>query len=135
MTSPVTALHTETVRARLLRVDEMTDENSAEVTVTLDWKGERHVGTASGDPSAIRRASLVATATLRAIDSLADGERAVAATGVATVGGHTIAIVVVDDDATRQTLIGSSLIEEENQQIAFAKASLDATNRSIRALP
>lgn len=135
MTSRVTALHSETARPSLLRVDETTDENAAEVTVTLQFKGDRHVGRASGDPSAAFRPSLVATAALRAVDSAGHGDHAVVATSIAKVGGLDVAIVIIDDLSAGRALVGAAVIEEDIQQIAFAKASLDGTNRCVHRLP
>jgi len=129
MSATVAVLRIDTPRPALVRVHESTDDDGATVDVSLASPSGTRVGSASGEASASHRPFLVATATLRAIPSdLADEFQVVAATTTAS-GSDSIAIVIVEAGTSR--LVGSALIEDDNQQIGFARAALDAVNRRL----
>ncbi len=130
MTASVTNLRVDTARMALIRVVEMTDERHAEVRVTLRWEGHEHVGTATGIPADAARPALVAAATLDAIAALEDEFRLIDATP-AWAGGLDVAMVVVEDPAADRPLIGTALLDDDNRQVAYAKATLDAVNRTF----
>ena len=130
MTASVTTLRVETARIALIRVVEMTDERHAEVRVTLRWEGHEHVGTSTGTPADSERPALVASATLDALTALADEFRLIDATP-AWAGGLDVAMVVVDDPEVETPLVGTAVLDGDNRQVAFAKATLDAVNRSL----
>ncbi|OFW54176.1 MAG: hypothetical protein A2146_03440 [Actinobacteria bacterium RBG_16_67_10] len=131
MTASVTPLRLETARVALIRVDETTDERRAEVRVFLQLEGEEHVGVVVGDPAASARASLVAQATLRAVTSLDDEDYHLVDTSTAQSGGAEIALVVVEDPEGVRPLVGTTVIDDDNRQVAYAKAALDAVNRRL----
>jgi hypothetical protein len=130
MTASVTNLRVETARVALIRVVEMTDERHAEVRVTLHWEGKEHVGTSTGIPADSERPALVAAATLDALTVIDDQFRLVDATP-AWAGGLDVAMVVVEDPETERVLVGTALFDNDNRQVAYAKAALDAVNRSL----
>jgi len=39
--------------------------------------------------------------------------------------------VVVEDPETERVLVGTALLDNDNRQVAYAKAALDAVNRSL----
>lgn len=131
MTASVTPLRLETARIALIRVDETTDERRAEVRVFLQWEGEEHVGVAAGDPASASRGNLVASATLRAITTLDDEEYRLVDTSTTRSGGADIALVVVEDPQGDRPLVGTTVIDDDNRQVAYAKAALDAVNRRL----
>ena len=130
MTATVTNLRIETARLALLRVDESTDERRTQVTVTLAFDGDEHEGTASGSPADSVRADLVAAATLDAI-GFVDGAYELIDTAAAFAGGIDVALVVVTDPEGNRPLIGTAALDDDNRQVAYAKATLDAVNRRI----
>jgi len=131
MTASVTPLRTDTARVALLRVDESTEEHRAEVQVVLQWEGEQHAGDAAGDPGAGSRPRLVAAATLRAVESIGDADYRLIDASTTRSGGSDIALVVVAEPDTVRPLVGTAVVDEDNRQVAFAKATLDAVNRRI----
>ena len=131
MTASITTLRTETARISLLRVEETTDEHRARVAVVLRWEGSEHVGGADGEPGAGQRPRLLAAATLRAIESI-DGEGFDLVDASTTrSGGSDIALVVVSEEGEDRPLIGTAVVDDDNRQVAFAKAALDAVNRRL----
>jgi hypothetical protein len=131
MTASVTPLRLMTARVALLRVDETTDERRAEVRVFLQWEGEDHVGVTVGGPATSARAALVAEATLRAVASIDDEEYRLVDASATRSGGADIALVVVDDPEGDRPLVGTAVIDDDNRQVAYAKAALDAVNRRL----
>lgn len=130
MTASVTNLRLETARLALVRVEESTDERRTEVRVTLAWGGDEHVGTAAGVPSASQRSNLVAAATLDAIAFIDDGYRLLD-TATSRAAGLDVAMVMVHDPENARPLVGTAVLDDDNRQVAFAKAALDAVNRRI----
>lgn len=130
MTASVTNLRVETARLALIRVEESTDEHHAEVRVTLAWEGKDHVGVASGIPADAERPTLVAAATLDALAFIDDEYRLIDAT-TSWAGGFDVAMVVIADPDEERPLVGTAVLDDDNRQVAFAKAALDAVNRRI----
>ena len=131
MTASVTPLRLETARVALVRVDETTDEQRAEVRVFLQFDGDDHVGIVAGDPASTGRAHLVASATLRAVASVDDEDYRLVDTTTTTSGGASIALVVVEDPDGGRPLVGTAVIDDDNRQVAYAKAALDSVNRRL----
>jgi hypothetical protein len=131
MSASITALRTETARIGVVRVDEVTHDAQADVSVLVSWDGREHVGEAQGSPSAAARPLLVAAATLRALVSVTDHALAFRAVdaGVVASGDLEIAMVVVDESGEPRT--GSAVIVSGNLQIAIARATMDAINRRL----
>lgn len=130
MTASVTTLRVETARLTLLRVDESTDERRAEVRVTLAWEGKEHTGTAAGAPADSERPTLVAAATLDALAFIDDEFRLIDTAG-SWAGGFEVAMVVVHDTEDERPLVGTAVLDDDNRQVAYAKATLDAVNRRL----
>jgi len=131
MTASVTTLRTDTARVSLLRVDESTEEHRAEVKVTLQWDGQQHIGESAGDPAAAFRARLVAAATLRAIETVIDDEYRLVDASTTRSGDSDIALVSVAEEDSDRPLVGTAVIDDDNLQLAFARATLDAVNRRL----
>lgn len=131
MTASITNLRSDTARISLLRIDESTDEHRAEVQVVLHWEGGEHFGETAGDPAAGSRPRLVATATLRALESLDEIELRLVDASTTRSGGSDIALVVVSVSDDDRPLVGTAVVDDDNRQVAFAKATLDAVNRRI----
>ena len=132
MGANVTVLRIETPRPALVRVHESTDDDGATVDVSLASSSGTRVGSASGEASASHRSFLVATATLRAILPDLDGEFEVVAATTTSSGSDSIAIVIVESPGSLR-LVGSALIDNDNRQVGFARAALDAVNRRLEA--
>lgn len=117
----------------ILRVDELTEEGRAEVSVALEWDGEEYVGEAVGEPAASQRPLLVVVAALRAMAAIAGESADFRPADVALIdaGGVPVAMVVVEDPEAARPLVGTSVIEGDNHQIAAARAVLDAVNRRL----
>ena len=129
MTASVTTLRTDMARSAIDRVDESTNSDAAAVTVVLHWDGADHVGEASGPPASARRPMLIAEATLEALESAGSrGFEAVEASTTQTAG-VLVAVVAVADPQITTPLIGTAVMPDDNAQLGFARATLDAVNR------
>ena len=73
----------------------------------------------------------MATATLRAVASLDDEDYRLVDASTTRSGGADIAIVVVEDPDGERPLVGTAVIDDDNRQVAYAKAALDAVNRRL----
>lgn len=131
MTASITSLRTETRRSEIDRVDETTSDASAAVTVVLHWDGADHVGEATGPPAAAIRPLLVAQATLRALTSAGSREFEAIEASVTETASVSIALVAVSDPLLTNPLIGTAVMPDDNEQLGFARATLDAVNRRI----
>jgi hypothetical protein len=131
MTASVTSLRAETARLAITRVDESTNDHRADVSVTLHWNGSDHTGDATGSPASANRPLLVAAATLRAIAGTGVRDFTAIEASVTRAAGSDVAMVAIDDPLADQPLIGTALIPADNVQLGFARATLDAVNRTI----
>lgn len=133
MTASVTTLRVETPRTNIDRVDESTSDDVAEVTVTLHWDGGSHVGIACGPPTASVRPLLVAHATLAALMEAGMREFDALEATVTQTAGQQVALVAVADPQLASPLIGTAIMPDDNLQLGFARATLDAVNRRLDA--
>lgn len=133
MTASVTSLRVESARTSIDRVDESTSNDRAEVTVTLHWDGTDHVGVASGPPTAGFRPLLVAHATLAALQEAGLREFFAVEAIVTETAATQVALVAVEDPRLDQPLIGTAVMPDDNFQLGFARATLDAVNRRIES--
>jgi hypothetical protein len=131
MTASVTSLRVETPRTHIDRVDESTSNDRAEVSVTLHWDGADHTGVASGPPTASFRPLLVAHATLAALQEAGLREFYAIEANVTDTAATQVALVAVEDPELDQPLIGTAVMPDDNTQLGFARATLDAVNRRI----
>ena len=131
MTASVTSLRVETPRTNIDRVDESTSPDRAEVSVTLHWDGSDHTGQASGPPTASFRALLVAHATLAALQQAGLREFYAIEAKVTETADTEVALVAIEDPTLDQPLIGTAVMPDDNFQLGFARATLDAVNRRI----
>ena len=131
MTASVTSLRADTVRTAIDRVDESTNNEGATVTVVLHWEGSDHAGEAAGSPSAALRPLLVARATLRALSNVGTRDFEAIEASTTETAGVLIALVAVADPSLTNPLIGTAVMPDDNAQLGFARATLDAINRRI----
>ena len=129
MTASVTSIRTESPRTAIERVDESTTADGAAVTVVIHWDGSDHVGEAVGSAASGQRAVLVARATLMALADAGSKEFDVVEATTTNAGGATVALVAVVDPDLTMPLIGTAVMPDDNAQLGFAKATLDAVNR------
>lgn len=133
MTASVTSLRVETPRTTIERVDESTTPDRSEVSVTLHWDGSSHTGTASGPPTSSIRPLLVARATLAALQRAGLREFAAIEATITEPAGTQVALVAVEDPDLEDPLIGTAVMPDDNRQLGFARATLDAVNRRIES--
>ncbi|MEE9581975.1 MAG: hypothetical protein V3W36_03450 [Acidimicrobiia bacterium] len=131
MTASISSIRTDTPRSAIDRVDESTSDDSAAVTVVLHWDGADHVGEAAGPPGATVRPLLVARATLDALTSAGNREFEAIEASVTETASVSIALVAVSDPLLTNPLIGTAVMPDNNEQLGFARATLDAVNRRI----
>ena len=107
------------------------------VTVTLSAAGTSFVGVAEGTATAGSLHRAVATATLRAVESVVEGAVRfdVEHVEIAETGGDRTALVVVTmvTDRATQRLSGASVVREDARQ-AVIRAVLAAVNRRLEAV-
>jgi len=131
MTASISSIRTDSPRSAIDRVDESTSDDSAAVTVVLHWDGADHVGEASGPPGAAVRPLLVARATLKALTSGGSREFEAIEASVTETAGTSVALVAVSDPLLTNPLIGTAVMPDDNEQLGFARATLDAVNRQL----
>ena len=129
MTASITSLRIDTGRTAIDRVDESTSIDSATVTVLLHQGGADHVGEAAGLPSAALRPLLVVRATLSALASAGGAEFEAIEASTTETAEVLVAVVAVDDPSIPNPLIGTAVMPDDNSQLGFARATLDAVNR------
>jgi len=131
MTASITALRTDTGRTAIDRVDESTSHDGAAVTVVLHWDGADHIGEVVGPPSAALRPLMVARATLQALWSAGGREFEAIEASTTVTAGVVVAVVAVADPLLTTPIIGTAVMPDDNAQLGFARATLDAINRRI----
>ncbi len=124
-------------RAAIAAIREEPEGNRTTVTVTLEWQGSKHVGSATGPAAASARLRLVGEATLRALEEAHEGMPPLAldAIGAPAVGMRTVivAVVVSSTSAGEELSVGSSLSDGDDAEAAV-RAVLDSLNRRIPEL-
>lgn len=131
MTASVTTLRVETPRTSIDSVHESTDSDRAEVLVSLHWDGHDHTGEATGPPMSTARPMLIAQATLAALQQAGLREFHAIDASVTDTAGTRVALVAVQDALLPQPLIGTAVMPDDNVQLGFARATLDAVNRRL----
>ena len=99
--------------------------------MTLHWDGADHTGIAGGPPTAAFRPLLVAHATLAALREAGLREFFALEASITETAGTKVALVSVEDPSLAQPLIGTAVMPDDNMQLGFARATLDAVNRRI----
>jgi hypothetical protein len=109
----------------------------AQAQVELRWKGVSRVGSASGSATRHEANTLIAAATVAAVEEFLEDDWALSVRGVdfVRVGKSEVAVVALALLAHRQekTLAGCCSVEEDAQQ-AVALATLAALNRVVGGL-
>ncbi len=125
-------------RAKVAGIQEQPEGNRSTVTVTLDWQGEQHTGSATGSAASSARMRLVGEATLRALEHAHDGlpPLALDAIGAPGVGMRNVVVAVVVSvapDGSEEVSVGCALSGDDAQEAAV-RAVLDSLNRRIPQL-
>ncbi len=121
-------------RARIIGIHEQPEGNRMTVTVTLEWQGTKHVGSAMGPAASSARLRLVGEATLRALEDAHDGLPPLALDAIASpaVGMRSviIAVVVSSTGGGEELSVGCALANGDMAEAAV-RAVLDSLNRRI----
>ncbi len=132
-----TEMHGEAERPAIVGIRETPDGARTTVAVTLAWRGETHVGEATGPSSVATRLRLIGEATVRSLEGALGGGPALAleAVAVPTVGTREVAIaeVVAVSEGQEQVIVGSALVRNGPAE-AVVRAVLDALNRQTPQL-
>jgi hypothetical protein len=120
-------------RPFLATIDQRLQSSTATVTVTLGFGTRQFEGTVVGSADPHHRPRLVGEATLKAVESWAEGRLAfdLSAVGTSDLGPVRIALAQVKESSWSDYLIGSALVRDGDAGTATAKAVLDAINRRI----
>ncbi len=126
-------------RLRWLDVQITQEGTRAVVTALVERNGQVFRGSASGIRASTQLPRLVASATLRAVESAYGLQERFGLEDVATgwtIGGYPIAVVLVSAirDQGEDLLVGSALVRQDLYR-AVGVATLDAINRRVLAFP
>jgi hypothetical protein len=120
-------------RPAIMGVHEIPEGARTTVAVTLRWRGDEFVGTATGPTAPSARLRLVGEAALRAVEDLIGDEAlALDAVGAPGIGMRKVMVVVVVSTGVHgeQVAVGSALSHGDDSE-ATVRAILDALNRRI----
>jgi hypothetical protein len=101
--------------------------------VKLEWDGEMLEGVSEGDRNQFAELRICASATLRAVERIADGNATFNVIGVKElqVFDHNLVVVLIlSPQLPEQRLIGTAFITKD-RRTAAALAALNATNRIV----
>lgn len=123
-------------RPAIVQIAEGADGDEASVTITLAWAREKYTGTATGSPALNSRPRLIGEATLRAVEAVTDGRLRLNLSGIATqqLGPVQVAMAHVTMPESRDSFVGTALVEAGDTTQATVKAVLDAINRRLGRL-
>lgn len=127
------------IRLRWLDVQMTQEGTRATATALLERNGQVFRGSASGIRASTQLPRLVASATLRAVESAYGLHERFGLEEVATswsIGGHPIVVVLISAirDQGEDLLVGSALVRQDLYR-AVGLATLDAVNRRVVAFP
>ena len=127
-------------RLRWLDVQISQEGTRATVCVFLERGGQVYRGVASGVRASTQLPRLVASATLRAVESAYGLQERFGLEDVATglvLAGYPVAVVLVSAvrDNGEDLLVGSALVRQQDIYRAVGLATLDALNRRVMAFP
>ncbi len=120
-------------RPAIMGVHEIPEGSRTTVAVTLRWRGDEHVGTATGPAAPSARLRLVGEAALRAVEGIVGDEAlALDAVGAPGIGMRKVMVAVIVSTGAQgeQVAVGSALSHGDDSE-ATVRAVLDALNRRI----
>jgi hypothetical protein len=123
-------------RPVVVALDEEADGSDVRVTITLDWRDQRHVGQALGEADIPHRPRLAAEATLRAVEHLT-GDRIpmdLLAVATANLGDVRVALAQVRLREAGEVLVGTALMADTDPSLAAVRAVMSALNRRLGLL-
>ena len=126
-------LSTDEDRPAIIGVHEIPEGARTTVAVTLRWRQEEYVGTATGPAATSARLRLIGEAALGAVeDIISDEALALDSVGVPSIGMRRVIVAVVVSTGTRgeEIAVGSALSQGDDGE-ATVRAVLDAVNRRI----
>lgn len=121
-------------RVKVDRVEEIIRPDGTAVSVVLSWDGAEHVGHAAGGPERQSRDFLVAEATLHAIAAVQGSPAGftIQDLSITRAGGVDVMVAVVaEDDNPQRPLVGTAVLDRDNDHIGAVRAVLDAVNRRL----
>lgn len=120
-------------RPAIVAIEEDADGDDVRVTITLDWAGRPHYGTAIGGADLPHRPRLAAEAALDAVAQMCGGRIPLELMAVATtdVGRSRVALAQVRFGSHGETLVGSALEAGAGPSLAAVRAVLAALNRRL----
>jgi hypothetical protein len=104
------------------------DADRVEATATLALNGRVLTGQSAGNAS--ERISIIASATVGAVNALLDCEASVDSALVADINGHSVALTILNLDDGDEVLVGSALVRGDLED-ATARSVLSALNRRL----
>ena len=124
-------------RPAVVDIIERPDGAKSQVEVTLAWKNEVYVGSATGPTGPTSRVRIVGEATLGAVEQALgdDFALALAALETPTIGSRLVAVaqVVMVSGGEERLLVGCAIVGPDPAQSAV-RATLDAINRVVPQL-
>lgn len=122
-----------TERPAIVRINESSDGERANVVITLSWHDAEYAGEADGAADWSYRPRLIGEATLRAVEQVTGNRIQLSLAAVATspLGKGLVAMAQVEMEGQPQPLVGSALLDETDEAAATVKAVLDAINRRL----
>ncbi len=123
-------------RPVIIAIEEEADASDARVTITLDWRDQRHFGQALGEADPIHRPRLAAEATLRAVEELTGDQVPMDLLAVATadLGEMRVALAQVQLGEAKEVLVGTALVADTEPSLAAVRAVMSALNRRLGLL-
>ena len=136
--APAGVAHDTRQRPVIVSIREEPDGSRINVSVTLGWQNEEHIGTATGPSATSARLRLIGEATLDALEAVYPTlpPLAIDSIGEASVGMRTVVIAIVVasiENHTEELAVGSALSPGDLTETA-ARAVLDALNRRLPSL-
>lgn len=121
-----------TARPALVRIEQLADEATAHVFITLSWHDHEYQGEAIGSPEESARPRLLGEATLRAVEALSPQRISIALEAIATtsLGESQVAMAQVEIGESG-ALVGSAMLQSNDPSAAPVRAVLDAVNRKL----
>ena len=136
--APTSVPHDTRQRPVIVSIREEPDGSRINVSVTLGWQNEEHIGTATGPSATSARLRLIGEATLDALEAVYPTlpPLAIDSIGEASVDMRTVVIAIVVasiENHTEELAVGSALSPGDLTETA-ARAVLDALNRRLPSL-
>jgi len=119
-------------RPVIVAIEEDADGDDVRVTITLDWEGRRHYGTAVGSAERSHRPRVAAEAALEAVERVGGNLQAeLMAVATAEIGEARVALAQVRLGEDGEVLVGTALLADADPSLAAVRAVMAALNRRL----